>query len=68
VLIFLGLYSSRGSISLAEDFLSKQMRHLNIKAEEVMEILETVVLSRGLIPLIDGMRLFDASINENISR
>lgn len=64
LLIFLGIYSSRGCISFAQDFLSNQIKHLNIKTEEILEILEPVVLSRGLIPLIDGIRLFDTPLNE----
>lgn len=68
LLILLGIYSSRGCVIFAEDFLSNQIKHFNIKTEEIREILEPVVLSRGLIPLIDGIRLFDASSNKDSLR
>lgn len=58
VFILLGIYASKGWLGFTQVFLSKKIRNLNIKAEEVIEILEIAVLSRGPIPLIDGNQNF----------
>lgn len=55
--ILLGIYASKGWLGFTQDFLSKKIKQVNIKAEEVIEILETAVLSRGPIPWIDGHQI-----------
>ena len=58
--ILLGIYTSRGWLGFTQDFSYKEIKHLNIKVEEVIEILETAVLSRGPIPWIDGNRVLSS--------
>jgi alkylhydroperoxidase/carboxymuconolactone decarboxylase family protein YurZ len=58
--ILLGVYASKGWLDFTQDFLSKRIRQVNIKAEEVIEILETAVLSRGPIPWIDGHQIISS--------
>ena len=58
--ILLGIYASKGWLDFTQGFLSKKIRQVNIKAEEVIEILETAVLSRGPIPWIDGHQIISS--------
>ena len=62
MLILIGVYSSKGWVHFVQDFLSEQIKSLNIKSEEIMEILKAVVLSRGVTPLIDGIELLDGLV------
>jgi hypothetical protein len=41
------------------DFLVARINNLNIRRGEIIEILKAVVLSRGIISLIDGMQLIE---------
>lgn len=68
-LILIGIYASKGWLGFTQDFLSKKIKHLNIKAEEVIEILETAVLSRGPIPWIDGNQILSSLLRgETVER
>lgn len=55
--ILLGIYASKGWLGFTQGFLSEQIEHLNIEAEEVIEILEAAVFSRGPVPWIDGSQI-----------
>lgn len=69
ILILLGIYASKGWIGYVKDFLTEQIKQTDIKGDEVIEALETVVLSRGPTPLLDGNRAFHPFLKrENTGR
>ena len=59
MLILIGIYSSKGWVHFVRDFLVERINNLNIRRGEIIETLKAVVLSRGIIPLIDGMELIE---------
>lgn len=69
ILILAGIYVSKGWVGYINDFLMEQMKQLNIKAEEIVEVLETVALSRGPISLFEGTQVFSLFLKgEDVER
>ena len=68
LLILLGVYASKGSIGFIKEFLIQRLRQLNVPAEEVLEVLKAVTLSRGPIPLIDGLEIIESMGGDDLVR